>query len=224
MIKLLTLKRRAKEADKSFLPVDSPAVLLITVCFQVWRQKFCPRHFFYIYIYIFSLILLQGSSSVKPWDQWSTVCKPFISQITEMLLWCWGHDPPLGARIEVDRRAGDKCTRCCPGTALLLVCRPPQIGLGAGEKEINRRAEIDSGFDFLCVILKFQALEMVCGLISCSVMWYFCSEMLRMLLHTLCRVFWDSTEGLEDDNKPSESWRLLILTTTDVNEARFTQN
>lgn len=63
MIKLLTLKRRAKEA-KSFLPVGSPAVLLIAV----FVFKFEDRNFVQgIYLFFFSsLLLLQGSSSVEP--------------------------------------------------------------------------------------------------------------------------------------------------------------
>lgn len=64
------------------------------------------------------------------------------------LMEAWGHDPPSGAVIEVDRKVGDKYTLWCPCTALLLVCRPPEIRFGAGEKEIDRRAEIHYGFYF----------------------------------------------------------------------------
>jgi len=46
MIKPLTLQRRAKEAEKSFLPVDSPAVLLITL-FPSLKTEILSMAFFF---------------------------------------------------------------------------------------------------------------------------------------------------------------------------------
>lgn len=46
MITLLTLKRRAEEADKSFLPVDSPAVLLITLVSSLKTEILSMAFFF----------------------------------------------------------------------------------------------------------------------------------------------------------------------------------
>ena len=48
MIKLLTLKRRAREADKSFLPVDSPAVLLITLFVFKFEDRNFARGIFFL--------------------------------------------------------------------------------------------------------------------------------------------------------------------------------
>lgn len=46
MIKLLALNRGAEEADRSFLPVDPPAVLLIALSLKI--EIFVAAHFFFL--------------------------------------------------------------------------------------------------------------------------------------------------------------------------------
>lgn len=45
MIKLLALNRGAEEADRSFLPADPPAVLLIALSLKI--EIFVAAHFFF---------------------------------------------------------------------------------------------------------------------------------------------------------------------------------
>lgn len=119
MIKLLALNRGAEEADRSFLPVNPPAVLLNTLLSLKTEIFVCGCTFFSLTAAPLRPLFCKALTPVKCSPQ-TLLCHITGTQGPLML----GHDPPWGAGAVVDGSAGDKHT-LLPLHSAAVVSRPP---------------------------------------------------------------------------------------------------